>query len=79
MGRMSDAALLAEEMCGWSTDDLVNAWAFSDDPVERYAAAHLVRVRAADAIELEQDLLPRYGREHPEKMTQVDSGSEAEE
>ena len=79
MGRMSDAALLAEEMCGWSTDDLVNAWAFSDDPVERYAAAHLVRVRAADAIELEQDLLPRYGREHPEKMTQVDSGSETEE
>ena len=76
---MSDAALLAEEMCGWSTDDLVNAWAFSDDPVERYAAAHLVRVRAADAIELEQDLLPRYGREHPEKMTQVDSGSETEE
>ena len=79
MGRMSDAALLAEEMCGWSTDDLVNAWAFSDDPVERYAAAHLVRVRAADAIELEQDLLPRYGREHPEKMTQVDSGSETGE
>lgn len=76
---MSDAALLAEEMCGWSTDELVNAWAFSDDPVERYAAAHLVRVRAADAIKLEQELLPRYGREHPEKMTQVDSGSEAEE
>ena len=68
---MSDAALLAEEMCGWSTDELVTAWAFSDDPVERYAAAHLVRVRAADAIELEQELLPRYGREHPDKAVEL--------
>lgn len=79
MSRMSDAHLLAQEMCGWSTEKLMNAWAFSDDPAERYAAAHLVRVRAADAIELEQELLPRYGREHPEKMKQVTSGSEDEE
>lgn len=71
MGRMSDAHLLAQEMCGWSTEKLMNAWAFSDDPAERYAAAHLVRVRAADAIELETELLPRYGREHPEKMREL--------
>jgi len=76
---MSDAKIMIDEMCGWSTEELITAWAESDDPVERYAAAHLVRVRAADAIELEQELLPRYGREHPEKMTQVESGSEAEE
>ena len=71
MSRMSDAKIMIDEMCGWSTDELITAWAESDDPVERYAAAHLVRVRAADAIKLEQELLPRYGREHPEKMRQV--------
>lgn len=71
MGKFSDAHLLAQEMCGWSTEKLMNAWAFSDDPAERYAAAHLVRVRAADAIELENELLPRYGRENPEKMREV--------
>ena len=76
---MSDAKIMIDEMCGWTTDELITAWAESDDPVERYAAANLVRVRAADAIKLEQELLPRYGREHPEKMTQVDSGSETEE
>ena len=68
---MNDAALLADEMRGWSTDALMSAWVFSDDPVERYAAAHLVRARAADAIELETELLPRYGREHPEKMREL--------
>ena len=68
---MSDAKIMIDEMCGWTTDELITAWAESDDPVERYAAAHLVRVRAADALTLERELLPRYGREHPEKMREV--------
>ena len=71
MGMMSDAALLMDEMQGWSSDELVIAWAKSDEQAERYAAMMTLRRRAADAIELENDLLPRYGREHPEKMVEV--------
>ena len=72
MSRMSDAAILMDEMQGWTTDQLVAVWACSDDPAERYAASEVVRRRAEDALELETELLPWYGREHPEKMVESD-------
>lgn len=70
MGKMKDSAILIQDYEGWTTDELMNVWALSDDPVERYAASHVVRHRAADMIELQAGLR-EYGEEHPEAMKRV--------
>lgn len=69
MGRMNDASIMLEDMVSWSTDELMVAWCTSDDPVERYAAQHLVRARAADMIELSTEL-QAFGKANPGKMKQ---------
>lgn len=70
MGKMKDASILIQDYEGWTTDELVNVWALSDDPVERYAASHVVRRRAADMIELQMSLR-EYGEEHPDKAVRL--------
>lgn len=70
MGMMNEASILIQDYEGWTTDELVHAWAMSDDPVERYAAEHVVRHRAADMIDLRMKLR-EYGEEHPDKMTRM--------
>lgn len=70
MGRMKDAAVLIQDYEGWTTNELVNVWAMSDDPVERYAASRVVRHRAADMIELQAGL-SEYGEEHPGKAVRL--------
>lgn len=69
MGFYSNASILIQDYEGWTTDELVNVWALSDDPAERYAAQHLVRNRAAGMIELSLEL-QAFGRANPGKMKQ---------
>lgn len=70
MGFYNEASILIQDYDGWTTDELVNLWATSDDWTERYAAEHVVRHRAADMIDLRMKL-HEYGEEHPEAMRRV--------
>lgn len=70
MGFYNEASILIQDYEGWTTDELMNVWALSDDPVERYAASRVVRHRAADMIELQAGLR-EYGEENPDKAVRL--------